>query len=67
VRDHIRAMTDQFDCWLRSVGEEVKSNSGHHVDMKVFTDQYACAVDGWATYELEQQAQLLREDLAEAV
>lgn len=65
LRDHIRAMSNQFDMWLRTVGEEARANSAHAFDLKVFDSAYADAVDGWATYELEQQAELLRDDLGE--
>jgi hypothetical protein len=65
VRDHIRAASDIFDGWLRSIGIEVNANATVNVDMRDFTGCFAAAVDGFATFQLDRLADVVREEQME--
>ena len=62
VADHLRAVAQAGDEWLRLVGLEVKSNATVRVNMDLFDGQFERAVDGWAVFECERVAEDLRDD-----
>jgi hypothetical protein len=62
LRDHVRAVADAADVWLRSVGQEVESNITHNLHKESFDGKFAEAVDGWSTYELDRCAEIIREE-----
>ncbi len=66
VRDHIRDASQLFDAWLADIGHQIKANAPARVDMSQFDGAFTAAIDGNATYECDQAAELVREDAREA-
>lgn len=67
VAEHLRAVAQAADGWLRLVGLEVKSNATVKVNMDLFSGQFENAVDGWAVFEVERVAESIRDEYEWAV
>lgn len=67
VAEHVRAVAQAADGWLRLIGLEVKSNATVRVNMDLFNGQFENAVDGWAIFECERVGESIREEYDEAV
>lgn len=61
VNPYILLVAKHFDGWLADVGAELRRN-GAMVDMTLFTDQAALALQGNATFEIESAALAMEED-----
>lgn len=62
VADHLREAATIFDEWLGAIGHQVADNASHNVDMRVFEGAFTGAIDGNATYEIENVAERMMED-----
>ena len=58
---HVREVAACFDDWLETVGFQVAENAVNKVDMRVFDDAFSAAIEGNATFEIEECAEALRD------
>ena len=66
VKDYVAEVARIADTWLAAIGKEARSNSLHTFDQSSFQDTFTDAVEGYALYELEAEAEELGE-LAEEI
>jgi hypothetical protein len=57
LADHIREAAGLFDEWLAVIGHQVNVSAPGGVDMRVFEDAFSAAVEGNATFVVEQVAE----------
>jgi hypothetical protein len=62
IADHVRDASAIFDEWIASIGFQVADNAPNDVDMRVFEDTFTAAIEGNATHEIEQVAELMIEN-----
>jgi hypothetical protein len=65
VADYLIRVAQAMDIWLTEIGEIAQSNATCKLDKKCFTGIFEAAVDGFATFELDREAEVLRENEAE--
>ncbi|XUM21017.1 hypothetical protein ACRAVF_27015 [Bradyrhizobium oligotrophicum S58] len=58
---HVRAVVTACDDWLETVGFHVQENAASALDMRVFDDAFSGAIEGNATYVIEEVAHELRD------
>ena|ERR1700689_4968901 len=51
-----------IDRFWNAVGKEAQSNATCNLDMKCFTNVFVGAIEGMATFELDREAEALREE-----
>lgn len=59
VKDYVAAVAAACDLWLQAVGKEARSNSLHTFDKSSFQSAFTDAVEGYALYELQAEAEEL--------
>lgn len=64
--EDLEALWAKVDPLIRSIGEYVAANSSRNFDLSVATDQLRGALEGNLTYEIQCEADQLRDDIAEA-
>jgi len=62
VSDHIREAAKIFDEWLSAIGHQVGVNASGEVDQRMFNDMFTAAIEGNATYVVEQVAEQMIEE-----
>lgn len=64
VAEYIHAVARIMDEWMLNVGTDVQSNSTVRTDIDQFKGTFTDAVEGFALYEIQREAEALREDRA---
>lgn len=64
---HIFDFAKAVDAYFRVLGEHLQANATCKVDMSCFTGVFSGAVEGMASYEVNRAADVLRDDLHEAM
>jgi lipase chaperone LimK len=62
---HIREAAQIFDGWLAAVGSEVRDHAVTSIDVRMFSGSFEAAIEGNETYEIEAQAEALKEYASE--
>jgi len=65
--DDLRLLAANLDPLVEAMGEYFAANVPGYVDLSLFKNQLRDALEGNAIYEIESAAEVLAEDLAEAM
>lgn len=66
VNDDLRIIARHVDAYLEAVGRYVSAHSPGYFDQSLFKDVLSKAIEGDATYEIEEAAEAVRERMMEA-
>jgi hypothetical protein len=66
IKDDLEILARKVDALVAAYGAYVDANSTTLVDQSLFTDQLAGALEGNALYEIDQAADVARDDLMAA-
>jgi hypothetical protein len=64
IAEHIREAASLFDEWLAAIGNEFADNAAYDNDTRRFKEAFTDAIDGNATWCLEREAAVMREERA---
>ena len=67
VNDDLLIIAKHVDAYLQAVGAYVAANTPGYFDQSLFKDQLIGAIEGNATYAIEEVAHCLREEMQEAI
>lgn len=66
LRDDLETLAHHVDALVESYGRYLAANATRPVDQSVFKDQLLGALEGNATFEIDETADRIREDILEA-
>ncbi len=61
LANHVREASAIFDEWIETIGFQVEQNAPCNVDQRAFCGAYTGAIEGNATFEIEEVGEAIRE------